>query len=193
MRVKNLNDTSSHSCNCSSWLDHWKKFREYNSQYISRVRFGGEEIFCSAIDCRNKATDGGHVKKISSGIVREIPGLNDWYIVPLCKQCNQRNDEFDIDDNVSFASANVATTCGISRRIPDEGTDIRRAPFLGETQPFRREPLSRISDEGTDIRRLVPARREVTAENQALRRVTTELISRMPDDPKNTSRSRFNK
>ncbi len=170
MRVKNLNGTSSHSCNCGSWLDHWKKFREYNSQYISRVRFGGEEIFCSAIDCRNKATDGGHVKKISSGIVRETLGLNDWYIVPLCKQCNQRNDEFDIDDNVSFASANVATTCGRSRRIPDEGTDIRRAPFFGETQPLRRELMSRVpASDDPPSRRLVPERL-VTGENQPLRK-----------------------
>lgn len=185
MRVKNLKDTSSHRCNCGSWLAHWKKFREYNR--FSRFRASEEEI-CSVRGCSNKATVGGHVKKISLGISRAIPGFNDWYIVPLCEQCNQRDDEFDIDDSVSFASANVAETCGRSRRIFDEGTDIRRAPVLGEPQSLRRVSIGVPDDQ--PLRRLVPARREVTAENQALRR---ELISRVPDDPKNTSRSKFNK
>lgn len=178
MRVKNLKGTSSHSCNCGTWLNHWKSFSGYYRISPS------EEIFCSVIGCRNKATDGGHVKKISSGIARAIPESNNWYIVPLCKQCNQRTDEFDIDNNVSLVSANIAETCG---RF-DEGTDIRRAPVLGEPQSLRRVSIGVPDDQ--PLRRLVPARREVIAENQALRR---ELISRVPDDPKNASRSRFNK
>ncbi len=182
MRVKNLNGTSSHSCNCGSWLAHWKKFRE---NYRFRA---STEDFCSVIGCSRKATVGGHVS-------RAIPGFNDWYIVPLCEQCNQRTAEFDIDDNVSLVSANIAETCGRSRRIfNEEGDEISRAsrtPFLGETQSLRRVSIGVPDDQ--PLRRLVPARREVTAENQALRRVTTELISRVPDDQKNTSRSRFNK
>lgn len=122
MRVKNLNGTSSHSCNCGTWLNHWKNFSGYY-----RIR-PNEEISCSVIGCRNKATDGGHVKKISSGISRTIPRVNDWYIVPLCKQCNQKTDEFDIDDSVSFASANIATTCGRSQTNDDDLTFRRRLP-----------------------------------------------------------------
>ena len=48
---------------------------------------------------------GGHVQKVGSD--------NKWYIIPLCKSCNnKRGEELEIDDNTELVSANVSETCG---------------------------------------------------------------------------------
>ncbi len=73
IRVKNLIGTSDKSCpTCGSWLRHWEKLS------------GCVADECSA--CTNKATVGGHVKKLSS---------YEHYITPLCDSCNKRIDEFN--------------------------------------------------------------------------------------------------
>lgn len=76
VKIKNLNVTSDKVCTCSdSWLEHWEK------------KSGKIASLCAALDCSGKAEVGGHVKKAGSEKTH--------YIVPLCKACNKRTDEFD--------------------------------------------------------------------------------------------------
>lgn len=89
--VKNLKGTASKSCNCRSWLDHWK-------------RFSGSFLFgCSNIHCSNNPEVGAHVKKINDPR---------HYIIPLCKSCNGLSEEFTVGFNVTFTPENIQKTCG---------------------------------------------------------------------------------
>lgn len=92
MEVKNISGTSNNTCNCESWLEHWE-------------RFGGQSIskYCSEKSCRNKPEIGAHVQKTS------VLDKN-WYIVPLCKECNKRILAFELVSSVKLVSAN-ATLC----------------------------------------------------------------------------------
>ena len=95
MRVNNINGTSSNTCKCGSWLEHWKKF-------------SGESIptFCPVTDCTEKPQVGAHVQK---------GGLLDrnWYIIPLCQKHNKETGEsLTVDDSITLVSANVSNTCG---------------------------------------------------------------------------------
>lgn len=90
-RVKNLNGTAHKSCNCSSWLAHWKK---YSGSFL----WG-----CSTLNCANEAEVGAHVKKTN-----EMTN----YIIPLCRSCNNKAKEFTVGFNTTFAPANIQKTCG---------------------------------------------------------------------------------
>ncbi len=74
--VKNLKRTAGETCSClgsESWLEHWER------------KTGRKASSCAA--CR--ATDdivGAHVKRAGQEGSR--------FIVPLCKACNSRTDEF---------------------------------------------------------------------------------------------------
>ena len=40
-------------------------------------------------------------------------GSNRWYIIPLCKSCNnKRGQQLKISNDAELASANVSETCG---------------------------------------------------------------------------------
>lgn len=95
MRVTNLNGTSDKDCSCGSWLRHWALFNT-KGQKLPKL--------CPA--CKQKLAEvGAHVQKADSD-------RNDWYIVPLCKGCNNQSSDvvFDIGD-CALASANKAKTC----------------------------------------------------------------------------------
>lgn len=73
--VKNLNGTAGKTCSCPgshSWLEHWER------------KTGRKAYYCAG--CASRAEVGGHVKKNGSDYSH--------YIVPLCKSCNKRTDEF---------------------------------------------------------------------------------------------------
>ena len=82
IKVKNLNGTADLKCkSCGSWIEHWKhKSKE-------------EPDGCSCLGCQNIAEVGAHVKKIDSEDMHH-------YIVPLCKQCNAKTEEFWINKDV---------------------------------------------------------------------------------------------
>ena len=95
MRVRNINGTSDKTCNCDSWLDHWKKF-------------SGQSLpsYCPETKCLKKPDVGAHVQK---------DGYADssWYIIPLCSTHNaETGKSLDISDSVKLVSANVSETCG---------------------------------------------------------------------------------
>ena len=71
---------------CANWLDYWEK------------ETGKKAHCCSVSDCwRSRVYGntivGGHVKKVNSLD-------NHYYIVPICVGCNNRNDEFYVDDSL---------------------------------------------------------------------------------------------
>lgn len=62
----------------SSWLDYWEK------------KAGIKASACHRIGCNQPATDGAHVQLEKGG--------DEWYIVPLCHECNtQFGHEFWVE------------------------------------------------------------------------------------------------
>jgi len=52
IKVKNINGTSDNSCQCSSWLEHWKIFSKIN-----------DRVTCVKNFCMKEADVGAHVQK----------------------------------------------------------------------------------------------------------------------------------
>ena len=92
-RVKNVNG-SSHFANPAgydSWLDYWED------------KSGKTAKRCSATDCHLLGRSnlvGAHVQKVNSYD-------NNWYIVPLCRGCNNRTDEFYVEETLVPIPSNL--------------------------------------------------------------------------------------
>ena len=84
---KNKNGTAERSCKCGSWKEHWEK----NSS-------SPWPTICSAYDCNNRAEVGAHV--INSACRGE-------WIVPLCKACNNKSDEFSLKASTALIVSNL--------------------------------------------------------------------------------------
>lgn len=93
MRVKNLIGTSPRNCNCGSWLQHWKNFSDQTA------------TICRALGCSRKDIVGAHVQK-------DVPYDKNWYIVPLCNQCNRLTTPVELVSGTVLVSANISQTCG---------------------------------------------------------------------------------
>lgn len=77
--VRNINGTSTRKPKkFTSWQAFWedKKGEKFN--------------FCSNKECFNLAEVGAHVQRIG------YRTSNEWYIVPLCKGCNNKSIEFEV-------------------------------------------------------------------------------------------------
>lgn len=94
IKVKNINGTSDNSCQCTSWLEHWRIFGGDN-----------KSVTCSKNFCVKKADVGAHVQKSNNG-------TNKWYVIPLCYEHNKESGEMVVSENTVFVSANVSETCG---------------------------------------------------------------------------------
>ena len=83
VKVKNLHGTKdNYPSGYSSWKDYWMKKKGYWPK------------FCARSDCFGPAEVGGHAKKVGSLD-------NRWYIVPLCKSCNNDHDaEFYVKEDM---------------------------------------------------------------------------------------------
>ena len=93
MKIKNINGTSQHKCNCGSWVAHWEKYTGLNA------------VVCSADGCwETEHLVGAHVRK-------DVANDNSWYICLLCNAHNQSESVIEVPDD-SLVSANVAETCG---------------------------------------------------------------------------------
>ena len=79
MKVKNIIGSSRFKKpkGYDSWLDYWEQ------------QTGINPTFCSEKDCIRRDLVGAHVKD-AFGFDKH------WYIVPLCKGCNQRTDMFEV-------------------------------------------------------------------------------------------------
>lgn len=93
IKVKNVNGSSRFNCpsGYASWLDYWER------------KIGKTAYRCSAIDCRKFGRNnlvGAHVQKVGSFD-------RSWYIVPLCYGCNNRTDEFYVDETLVPVPSNL--------------------------------------------------------------------------------------
>lgn len=90
VNVKNIHGTSkerytkSYPREYNSWIDYWKDKCEYPCP-----------SFCANSECLNNVEVGAHVIKEGCENDRK------WYIVPLCKKCNNPNNEtyFEVDED----------------------------------------------------------------------------------------------
>jgi len=77
--VSYLNGTmrNSRSKGYISWREWWESL---NGRFKN----------CACVDCSNKAEVGG--------LVMPVYGFPEWYVIPLCRDCNRKreNDKFDV-------------------------------------------------------------------------------------------------
>lgn len=93
IKVKNVNGSGRFACpaDYDSWLDYWEE------------QSGKTAWRCSAIDCHLNGRDnlvGAHVQKVYGTD-------KSWYIVPLCRGCNNRTDEFYVDEELVPVPSNL--------------------------------------------------------------------------------------
>ena len=93
IKVKNVNGSSRFSspAGYNTWLDYWE------------AKSGKTASRCSATDCHQSGRwnlVGAHVQKVYGYD-------NRWYIVPLCRGCNTRTDEFYVDETLVPAPSNL--------------------------------------------------------------------------------------
>lgn len=80
--VRNINGTSDRKpIGFDSWKEFWESMK------------GESFLFCSNRRCIKVAEVGAHVQKAGLGASKE------WYIVPLCKGCNNKTIEFEVYKN----------------------------------------------------------------------------------------------
>lgn len=92
-KVKNVNGSSRFESpsGYSTWLAYWE------------AKSGKTACRCSAIDCRKwgrSSLVGAHVQKVYGND-------NCWYIVPLCRECNNRTDQFYVDEDLVPVPSNL--------------------------------------------------------------------------------------
>lgn len=86
IKIQNVNGSSrfENPVGYNTWLEYWE------------AKTGKSAWRCSAIDCHKFGRVnlvGAHVKKVGSYD-------NSWYIVHLCRGCNNRVDEFYVDETL---------------------------------------------------------------------------------------------
>lgn len=95
MKVNNINGASQNTCECGSWLEHWKKF-------------SGQQLpsHCPEQKCLRKPEVGANIQRDSST-------ESNWYIIPLCRTHNgETGKSLMVSDTMVLVSANVGKTCG---------------------------------------------------------------------------------
>ena len=94
MKVKNIKGTAGRSCDCLTWIQHW---RNYNK--------GQTATTCKAKGCKKKKIVGAHVKKRGGG--------EKEFIVPLCDDHNKQKTPkwIELRKGTKCAPANKNKTC----------------------------------------------------------------------------------
>jgi hypothetical protein len=54
---------------------------------------GHSTKICKVKGCTNGAEMGAHIKKVKLRVNQD----NSWYVIPMCKTCNCREDEFELN------------------------------------------------------------------------------------------------
>ncbi len=94
--VKNCNGTSDNLCSCKTWLNHWNNY-------------SGISIYI----CSNKLCKSKKKKDLVGGHVRHLDNKydNNWYILPICRDCNNSSEYILIDKDSVLVWANKSETC----------------------------------------------------------------------------------
>lgn len=79
--VKNVKGTSKLQSPCSSWIEFWES------------KHRGRLYVCACCGSFKSKLNGCHVQKV-------FDKLRQMYIVPLCNECNQKTDYFEVDDSL---------------------------------------------------------------------------------------------
>ena len=97
LAIRNATGTSGDRCGCGGWLTHWKKHAR------------SQRRICAVVGCSNEAQHGAHVEVVDRR--RRIEGL---HIVPLCSQCNHRENtrQMYIPLSLRIVPAAWLTSCG---------------------------------------------------------------------------------
>jgi hypothetical protein len=66
---------------CTNYLE----FYEKESGHTTKI--------CKVKGCTNGVEMGAHVKKVKLRSNQD----NSWYVIPMCKACNKRDDEFELN------------------------------------------------------------------------------------------------
>lgn len=90
--VLNLNGTARKRCKCGSWLEHW-----YNATRSARS-------ICATWGCSGDAEVGAHVRD------QDNRSGHEHWIVPLCRGCNNKTEDFFVKNGVFLVPANKAIT-----------------------------------------------------------------------------------
>lgn len=88
---KNKRGTGNRNCRCGSWKQHWLNFSGRGWPNNCCVKWCGEE-----------AEVGAHIFNL------RVSGEK---IVPMCRACNNRDDNFDLNADTVLVSANQSETC----------------------------------------------------------------------------------
>jgi hypothetical protein len=80
MLVRNADDTGEETCPCGQWIDHFRS----HSRRAGKV--------CYAVDCQNSSD------LVGAHVISARGGAGIVYIVPLCRSCNGRTDDFTVAD-----------------------------------------------------------------------------------------------
>lgn len=82
--VKNIHGTSDRTPpsphESMNWLAWWEMMK------------GRKAYYCSCTSCIQAPAVGAHVKRVGSQDMS-------WYIVPLCKACNAKTDDFSVSES----------------------------------------------------------------------------------------------
>jgi hypothetical protein len=95
IKVKNIKGSGFYSdapSGYSSWLDYWEKMTHRPAIRCSAMDCHQSRLFCTLV--------GAHVIKVDSSD-------RHYYIVPLCKGCNKRTDEFWVDEELVPSPSNL--------------------------------------------------------------------------------------
>lgn len=94
MKYLNLTGHGGRACFCKSWLHHFRQFGQ------------GSSASCSVRECVSEAQVGGFIQEF-------VGEDKSWYVVPMCKSCNNTMLEpFYLKDNITPAPCVINETCG---------------------------------------------------------------------------------
>ena len=95
--IRNKIGTSTLSCECESWLEHWKSYAG-----------SADDGLCAVAGCTDAAEVGAHVE-----LTKLADKKGKSYIAPMCRAHNsQHGAEFVSKPGHVLAVGNVADTCG---------------------------------------------------------------------------------
>lgn len=97
MKIENIKGSSKISSRPKSPFGSWLNYWEFHYNNCLSLKY--KEIFtCPSCNQITKREDmcGCHVIK------KDNSNDNNWYIVPMCNKCNQKEGIFEIDNNTTF-------------------------------------------------------------------------------------------
>tara|TARA_R110001592_G_scaffold36893_2_gene123623 strand:- start:14102 stop:14380 length:279 start_codon:yes stop_codon:yes gene_type:complete len=87
VKVRKTGETCNNTCNCKDWLTHWRLYARKPA------------VFCSESYCKNMFG--------LKGALVEKKGYSDLFVIPLCAEHIQEQEEFEVNDFTILIYANT--------------------------------------------------------------------------------------